>query len=151
MLLKDNVAFVYSIIPNSELLWQVLKIIQRYPFLSPYKNIFWDPSLEPSWKDDSNDGSHNILLLKNMADYSSIIPATLIIWSTAYIWQTYKWSCVARLSHVSWNRCSIICHKVSSFAWKKDISITWMTFLPYISSLVSIAKSSHLHDKGDTC
>ena len=35
----------------------MLKIIQRYFFLFLNKNICYDPSLEPSRRDGSNDGS----------------------------------------------------------------------------------------------
>ena len=34
-----------------------------------YKNIFCDPSLEPSDRDGSNDGSQHMFLLKNKKNY----------------------------------------------------------------------------------
>ena len=38
-------------------------------FLFLKESICCDPSLEPSWQDGSNDGSQNMLLSRNMANY----------------------------------------------------------------------------------
>ena len=51
--------------------------------ISP-KNIFWDPSLEPSHRDGSNEGSQHMFSLKNKKNYLWIIPVTpsyLELWS----------------------------------------------------------------------
>ena len=45
-------------------------------FLLLNTNICCDPSLEPSQREGSNDGSENMFLLKNLHNYLLIIPVT---------------------------------------------------------------------------
>ena len=45
----------------------LLMIIQRQIFLFVNENICCDPSLEPSRRDASNDGSQNMFLWRSMA------------------------------------------------------------------------------------
>ena len=47
----------------------VLTIIQRQVFLFLNENICCDPSLEPSQRDGSNDGSQNMFLWSKVAYY----------------------------------------------------------------------------------
>ena len=51
-------------------------IIRRYFFLFLNENICCDPSLEPSQRFGSNDGSQNKFLWRNTANYPQIIPLT---------------------------------------------------------------------------
>ena len=46
-----------------------MRIIQRLYFLFLNENICCDPSLEPSQRDGSNDGSQTMFLWRNMANY----------------------------------------------------------------------------------
>ena len=55
-------------------------IIQRQVFLFLNENICcesWDPSIELSQPDDSNEGSECLFLCSNEENYLSIIPVTL--------------------------------------------------------------------------
>ena len=47
----------------------VLRIIQIYFFLFLNEKICCDPSLEPSRRDGSNNGSQNTFVWRNMANY----------------------------------------------------------------------------------
>ena len=51
-----------------------MRIIQRYFFLHFKENICCDPSLKPSRRDGSNNGSKHIFQRKNMDYYPLIIP-----------------------------------------------------------------------------
>ena len=53
----------------------VLGILQNI-FLFLKENIYCDPSLEPSRRDGSNDGSQNMFLCRIMAKYPLITPVT---------------------------------------------------------------------------
>ena len=46
-----------------------MRITQRYFFLFLNENICCDPSLEPSRRDGSNDGSQDMFLWRNIANY----------------------------------------------------------------------------------
>ena len=46
------------------------------------ENICCDPSLEPSRRDGSNDGSQYMFYWKNIDNYPKIIPVSLLMWST---------------------------------------------------------------------
>ena len=66
----------------------VLRIIQRQFFLFLKENICCDPSLEPSQRDGSNDGSQNMLLWR-ISEIWIIIPKLsllpFLIWSTEMV------------------------------------------------------------------
>ena len=49
-----------------------------------------DPSLEPSGQDGSNDGSQNMILWRNIANYPLIIPVTPSY--LEHYWATSSWS-----------------------------------------------------------
>ena len=51
-------------------------INSKISFLFLNENICCDPSLEPSQKDNSNDGSQNMFLWKLNDNYPKIIPVT---------------------------------------------------------------------------
>ena len=63
----------------------VLRIIQRYFFLFLNENICCDPSLEPSRRDGSNDGSQNMCfcgkILINSQKIIPVIPSDMEHWS----------------------------------------------------------------------
>ena len=65
-----NVVQLKLIMLQSELQVRgVLRIIQRQFFLFLNENICCDPSLEPSQRDGSKDGSQNMFLWRNVANY----------------------------------------------------------------------------------
>ena len=58
-----------------------------------YKNIFYDPSLEPSHRDGSNEGSQHMFLFKNkkiIFELSSIPPQYLLLSGTLPIFRNFR-------------------------------------------------------------